>query len=61
MTMMIRSVIHDNGTEAGLYEQGNEPSHSIKTRNAFTIERLIASVPFFLQQIDSNSPVPSVQ
>ena len=51
MGIMTGSVIRDNGPEAGFHEHGNEQSHSIKTRNLFTIERLLASVPFFLQQI----------
>ena len=51
MRIMTGPVIRDNGLEAGFREHGNEQSHSIKTRNSFTIERLLASVPFFLQQI----------
>jgi hypothetical protein len=49
--IMTASVIQYNGPEAGFREYGNEQSHSIKTRNLFIIERLLASVPFFLQQI----------
>jgi hypothetical protein len=51
MRIMAGSVIQNNGPEAGFREHGNEQSHSIKTRNLFTTERLLTSVPFFLQQI----------
>jgi hypothetical protein len=51
MRIMTGSVIQDNGPEAGFREHGNEQVQSIKIRNLFTIERLLASVPFFLQQI----------
>jgi hypothetical protein len=51
MGIMSGSVIQDNVPEAGFREHSNEQSHSIKTRNLFTIERFLASVPFILQQI----------
>lgn len=51
MRIKTGSVMQDSGPEAGFREHDNERSHSIKTRNLFTIKRLLASVPFFLQQI----------